>query len=108
MEKKELKFNEYFTNEYGNLVFINKSNPYLFAERPYHWQDRVIFLDESTVDSNGRRERTVKTSKKFSDFYKEMDDWYLMDPKIHKRCLKNYSEHIKHNREFVLMDIISG
>lgn len=81
----------------------------MFAERPYHWQDRIIIIDESKVDTSGRRERNLKSSSKFTKFRnKEINNWVLMDPKIHKKCLKNYSEHIKHNREFILMNIISG
>ena len=67
MERIELEFYEYFTNEYGQIVFINKDNPHLFAERPYHWQDRIIIIDECESTKSANRQDLIEKIQKLDE-----------------------------------------
>ena len=50
-------------NEFGKLVFRNKHDNFLFAERAYSWVDRVVLIDEG----NKNCDREVVGDLKFSD-----------------------------------------
>ena len=41
------KLRKSWLNSSGLLVFQNKSNRKLFAERTYHWIDRITLIDET-------------------------------------------------------------
>ena len=61
-------------NEYGKLVFISKTRPRVFLEKPYRWVDRSVVIDES----DGKTRKVVESvsfSLLLSGLY---DDWIPM------------------------------
>ena len=59
-------------NEYGKLVFQHKTKRKLFAERSYHWVNRLHFIDESEGN------RSHAGEMKFSEF--DSSDWIQITP----------------------------
>ncbi len=73
-------------DEYGKLVFKHKTNPNLFAERPYWWVDRIIVLDET----KGRR---VIQDTQYSKF--DLSDWEPMTKEEYACVERKYKDLIK-------------
>ena len=71
-------------NEYGFAIWRHKHSKTLFVERPYHWCDRVIVLDE--VD--GRRR--VIDDTEFSTF--NFSDWIPVTVDEHKKIKRFYKD----------------
>lgn len=74
-------------NEFGKAVWRHKYSKNLFVERPYHWCDRVIVLDET----EGRR---VIDDTEFSTF--SFADWIPMTVEEYKMAKNNYKEVYEH------------
>lgn len=79
--KKEIRL-----DEYGRLVFKHKTNPNLFAERPYYWVDRITVLDET----EGRR---VIQDTKYSTF--DLTDWEPMTLDEYRSVKSKYKDFRK-------------
>jgi hypothetical protein len=71
-------------NIYGLLVFQNRQNKHLFAERPYRNIDRIIFTDET----RGLREYAGEC--KYSEFDKS--EWILITEQEYKMIKYSYKE----------------
>lgn len=77
-------------NEWGKLVWINKKNPYLFAERAYDWVDRITFIDESCYDENGFLYRTHKGSITWAKF--NPSEWIPLTKEQYDKSKKGYRD----------------
>lgn len=78
--------NKYWLDSYGRILFQNKSNKYLFAERKFRNIDRIIFID----DSRGFCENAGEA--KFSEFKQE--DWIQVTREEFNMIKRSYREMV--------------
>jgi hypothetical protein len=88
----------YWLDEYGQLGFQNKENPYKFAHRAYHWVDRVIFTDESNWS------RTSAGQCKFSEL--NTDEWTPITKEEYTYIRRGFREVIAIRREIRINKIL--
>jgi hypothetical protein len=62
-------YNEGYLNIHGLIIFQNNSNRNLFAQREYHWKDRLSFIEEKDGT------RLYVGSDSLSAFYKDIHNW---------------------------------
>jgi len=88
----------YWLDEYGQLAFQNKENPYKFAHRAYHWVDRVMFTDET------RWMRESAGQGKFSEF--NTNEWIPITKEEYAHIHRGFREVIAIRREIRINKIL--
>lgn len=76
--------NKNWLNVFGRLIFQNKENKYLFAERPYRTHDSVLYID----DTRGFAENVGRG--KFSEM--NMDEWIPITREEFNMIKRSYRE----------------
>ncbi len=89
---------ELWLNNYGMIVFQHKTKRKLFAERSYHWVNRLHFIDES----EGMRKAAGEM--KFSEF--DISEWIQITPQEFEAVERFYCEVEQVRRNLKLKSIL--
>lgn len=80
---------QYWLNEHGLRIWMNKHEKTLTAQRAYHWKDYVIIIDESD-------EREIVGFSTFEEFMELEENWNPMTKKQYEVLINQLKE--KHNK----------
>ena len=89
---------ENWLNVNGLVIYQNKLNRKLFAERTYHWVDRIVIIDES------QNERLFIGQCNLSQFDK--DGWTVITKEEFRLIKSNYSEINQIRRDLKINQIL--
>jgi hypothetical protein len=87
--------NKFWLNVFGKMIFQNKANKFLFAERSFRNIDRIIFID----DSRGFCENAGEG--KFTEF--NQDEWIPITREEFNMIKRSYRE-IEFIRQAILLN----
>ena len=89
---------ENWLDQFGQLAFQNKYNPYMFAHRAYHWVDRIIFIDETSGS------RLNVGQGLFSEF--DIENWIPITKEEYSYIKKGFRQVIAIRRELKINKIL--